>query len=136
MKVFALLFLAAIWMPGAMLGQDARGRITGRVLDPSGAPVPNVSVAATENATQVKVVGNTNAAGSYDLPYLDPGTYTLTVSAPGFSSYERTNLEVRVADRLTIDVQLAVGSTKDSVVVSSQVPQVDTGSAWIAARIW
>jgi hypothetical protein len=125
MKVFALLFLAGV----SMLGQDARGRITGRVLDPSGAPVPNVSVAAIENATQVKVSSTTNAGGSYDIPYLDPGTYTLTASAPGFSTYERTNVEIRVADRLTIDVNLAVGSTKESVVVSSQVPLVDTGSA-------
>ena len=125
-----LVLLAGFLISSSLFAQeDARGRITGKVQDPSGAPVPNVTVSVTEISTQVKVNATTNASGSYEVPYLDPGTYILKTSAPGFSSYERTNVEVRAADRLTIDVQLAVGSVNESVIVAGQVPLVDTSSA-------
>ena len=127
--IFRLLLAAVLVCAGLFGQEDARGRITGKVQDPSGAPVPNVAVYSTENSTQVKVSATTNTSGSYELPYLEPGTYTLRASASGFTTYERTNVEVRAADRLTIDVALAVGSVNESVIVSGQVPLVDTGSA-------
>ena len=59
-------------------------------------------------------------------------TYTLNATAQGFSTYERTNVEVRAADRLTIDVKLTVGSVNESVIVTGQVPLVDTGLRTLA----
>ncbi len=124
------MLLGIVLASAAVLGQeDARGRITGQVLDATGAPIPNVAVSVTGNSTQVKVNATTNASGSYEIPYLDPGMYTMTASAQGFTSYQRTNVEVRAADRLTIDVKLTVGSVNESVIVSGQVPLVDTSSA-------
>lgn len=109
--------------------QDARGRISGRVLDPTGAAVPNVEVAALNPATGVRVVTRTNDAGLYELPFLNPGIYTLSVTAAGFRSYERTNLEVRVADRLTVDIPLEVGQVTESVTVSGQASLLETSTA-------
>ena len=71
--------------PHQLSSQEARGRIMGRVLDPSGAPVPGAVVEAKEESTQVKVGATTNESGTYELLYLIPGNYTLSVSAPGFS---------------------------------------------------
>jgi len=125
-----LLLFVTLVASASLFGQeDARGRITGKVMDPSGAPIPNAAVYVTENSTRVKVSAATNASGAYELPYLDPGSYTLTASAQGFSSYERTNVELHAADRLTIDVPLKVGAVTESVVVTGQVPLVDTSSA-------
>lgn len=111
------------------MAQDPRGRISGRVLDPAGAAVPNVEVAALNPATGVRIISKTNDVGVYELPFLNPGVYTLSVSAPGFRSYERTDLEVRVADRLTVDIALEVGQVTESVTVSGQASLLEISTA-------
>ena len=113
----------------AVAAQDPRGRVSGRVLDPAGAAVPNIEVTALNPATGVRTVSKTNDAGVYELPFLNPGVYTLLASAPGFRSYERTNLEVRVADRLTVDISLEVGQVTESVTVSGQASLLETSTA-------
>ncbi len=113
----------------AAVAQDARGRISGRVLDPAGAAVPNIEVAALNPATGVRAVSRTNEVGVYELPFLNPGIYTLSVAAPGFRSYERTSLEVRVGDRLTVDIPLEVGQVTESVTVSGQASLLETSTA-------
>ena len=128
-KVVVCLILAVLAAAGGLFGQDARGRIAGRVLDPSGAPVPRATVDAIQDATQVKVSATTNDSGSYELLYLAPGMYTLRVSASGFESYKHTGVEVRMTDRLTMDVPLTIGQVNESVVVSGQVSLIDTSSA-------
>ncbi len=122
-------FLVAVLFSAIVYGQDARGRIGGRVLDPSGAAVPHAGVEVTETATQVKTTATANESGAYEIPYLNPGNYTLVVSVVGFNSYRRTGIELRVADRLTLDISLSVGQVSESVTVSSQVSLVDTASA-------
>jgi hypothetical protein len=123
---FALLVLCTSLAASA---QDARGRISGRVLDPAGAAVPNIEVVALNPATGVRVLSKTNEVGVYELPFLNPGIYTLSVAAAGFRSYERTNLEVRVADRLTVDIPLEVGQVTESVTVSGQASLLETSTA-------
>ncbi|MEK7752395.1 MAG: carboxypeptidase-like regulatory domain-containing protein, partial [Acidobacteriota bacterium] len=121
--------LCLILAAAGVYGQDARGRITGRVLDPSGAPIPRATVEATEDSTQVKATATTNETGSYEILYLAPGTYTLSVSAPGFESSKHTGVEVRMTDRLVLDFPLTVGQITESVVVSARVSLVDSASA-------
>ena len=123
------MIVIALLAASSMTPQDARGRILGRVLDPSGAPIPRAPIEVTEDSTHVKLGATTNEAGAYEFLYLIPGNYTLAVSAPGFKSYERTNIEVRVADRITLDVTLSVGQVNESVTVSGQTALVDTASA-------
>jgi len=123
-----LLILIACAAAG-LHAQDARGRIAGRVLDPSGAPIPRVMVEATEDATQVKIGAATNETGSYEILYLAPGTYTISVSASGFETVKQTGVEVRVADRLRLDFSLTVGRVTETVEVSARVSLVDSSSA-------
>ncbi|MBS1824174.1 MAG: carboxypeptidase regulatory-like domain-containing protein [Acidobacteria bacterium] len=112
----------------SLAAQDARGRISGRVLDPSGAPVPTVDVTATNAETGVKVAAKTNDAGAYDLLYLQPGGYTLTVTAAGFKTLERKNVSVRVGDRLTEDLTLEVGQVSESISVTGQATLLETAT--------
>ena len=127
-KVLCLI-LGALAAGAGVYGQDARGRIAGRVLDPSGAPIPRATVEATEDSTQVKAAATTNETGTYEILYLAPGTYTLSVSAPGFESSKHTGVEVRMTDRLVLDFPLTVGQITESVVVSARVSLVDSASA-------
>jgi len=121
--------LLALLAAGTMAAQDARGRLLGRVIDPSGAPIPHATVEATEGSTHVTLGATTNETGAYEILYLIPGTYRVAVSASGFKSYEQTNIEVRVADRVTVDVTLSIGQVNESVTVSGQTSLIDTASA-------
>ena len=80
------LIIVALLATASLFGQDARGRIAGRVSDQSGSPVPRATIEATQDATQVKFTATTNESGSYELLYLAPGTYSLAVTAPGFET--------------------------------------------------
>jgi outer membrane receptor protein involved in Fe transport len=113
----------------AALAQDARGRIAGRVTDPSGAIVVNVDIKALHPATGVLVAAKTNESGIYELPYLAPGVYTLSATANGFRGYERTSLEIRAGERLQIDIQMDVGAVSETVTVAGQASLLETATA-------
>jgi len=124
-RLITAVFLTA----SACFAQDSRGLIAGRVFDPGNAPVPGANVDLVAASTGVKLVATTNEAGAYEIPYLSPDTYTLSVTSSGFKLYRRTSIEVRVGDRLTIDVPLELGQINESVTVSEQVGLVDSSSA-------
>jgi hypothetical protein len=109
--------------------QDYRGSILGRVTDTSGAIVPNVRVGAVNEATNVPSSTLSNAEGNFLVSLLDPGTYTVTVEAAGFKKLVRSGIEVRTGDKLTLDFQLEVGATSESVTVSGAAPLLETNSA-------
>src|SRR5947207_15996109 len=87
-------------------GQEFRGSITGKVTDPNGAVVAGATATVTNTGTNAESTAITNAEGSYDFPVLLPGQYKLLVTKEGFKVEAREQIEIRVADRLTIDVQL------------------------------
>ncbi len=128
-RYFGAILLLPLITISQLPAQDARGRISGRILDPSGTAIPRAAVDVTEASTGVKVAVTSNESGSYELPYLSPGIYALAVTAPGFKTYARPGLEVRVGDRLTIDVPLSLGQVTESVTVTQQVSLVDSSSA-------
>lgn len=106
-----LVCAAAAW------GQDFRGTITGQVTDPSGAAVPDATIKATRAGTNEVVETKTNATGVYNLSYLNPGTFTIEVSATGFQSHRREGIVLAVADRLNLPITLAVGQVAESITV-------------------
>src|SRR2546425_2613198 len=108
--------------------QEFRGSITGRVTDPSGAAVPGAQVTVTNTATNVAASVTTNDAGVSTALYLAPGRYTVAVEKQGFKKLLRT-IEVRVSDKLTLDLPLEVGSVSESVTVTADAPVLETASA-------
>jgi hypothetical protein len=119
-----LLLLAA-----TSAAQDVRATILGRVTDPSGAAVPGARVEVLHRATAVRNTGASNDAGIYEIPYLPPGIYTLTIERPGFKKHVRDAIEARVGDKLTVDVQLELGAATESVTVTGEVPLVESSTA-------
>src|SRR5215213_1003288 len=92
----ALLLLVTFVMAGA---QEFRGSLTGNVTDPNGAALPGATVEIRSIETNIVNTATTNDEGSYTFPLLNPGHYNITVTAQGFSSTSRENIEIRVADR-------------------------------------
>jgi hypothetical protein len=110
----ALLFVTA-----QVFAQSAKGGVTGTVTDPNGAVVVGATVEATSEATGEKRTATTTDQGVYTIPNLNVGAYTLTVSAPGFSSATVQDVTVTVSFTLTRDVQLGLAGAQEVVTVSS-----------------
>ena len=109
--------------------QDTRGTINGRISDPSGALIPGASVVVTNVAMGTRATFKTNQDGYYQAPLLMPGTYQIEVSVTGFKKAVRDAIEVRVADRLEVNIALEIGSSELSVTVTGEVPLMNTESA-------
>lgn len=110
-------------------GQESRGFILGRVTDPSQASVAGAKVTATNLNTNTAFSAVTNAEGNYEIPYLLPGIYTVAAEVAGFTKSLRENIEIRVADRLTLNFTLQVGSVSESVTVTAETPLLETANA-------
>lgn len=109
--------------------QEFRGSIAGRVTESSGSAVANAQVVVTNISTNNSVSSVTDGNGEFKLLYLIPGAYRLSVEAPGFKKSIRQGLEVRVGDKLELDVALEVGAVTDSVNVTADAPLLEAGSA-------
>jgi len=124
------LFLTTIILFGSISAlADTKGSISGIVTDSSGAALPNVGVTATEAATNVQSTTVSDSKGLYSLPTLNVGTYTIRVSAAGFSDFEETGIKVDTNSSIRIDVKLKVGSVTNLVTVESESLRIETQSS-------
>ena len=102
------LALASLFAVG-LYAQDFRATIQGQVVDPSGAAIPGATVKAVNTATNAAKEAQTTAEGIYTIPYLDPGTYDIEVSASGFQTLKRASIVLQVAQKLNLPLGLTVG---------------------------
>ena len=114
---------------GASWAQETRAIISGTVTDPQGAVVARAQIEIKNLETNVVTKVETNESGRYTSPPVNPGQYMVTVSAPGFRTAVRSNIELRVADRMLLDFQLELGATTETVTVTAEAPLVETGTA-------
>jgi hypothetical protein len=127
--------LAALIFAAACLAQVQTGRIVGTVTDPNKAVVPNARILATQIATaQVKNV-STNEVGEFVLTPLDPGIYTVEVSAPGFQGARVSQVEVIVGQSARVDVELKIGEATARIEVVSAAPLLNTESGTLGHEI-
>jgi len=109
--------------------------ISGVVTDPSGAIVPQATVALTSPEKGISRVFTSDAAGRYLFSQLPPATYTLIVTAKGFEAYKQSGIELDAAQSATQNVGLTVGSEAVSVTVTADATQLNTDNSNIAADI-
>jgi len=125
----------ALLIGASLFGQAERGTFNGTVLDPSGAAVVGATVKVVNPANGVEFTSVTTDAGVYRMPSLSPGTYRITVSAPGFKGAIRQNVVLAVAQTLTVDFKLEVGNISEQITVSSEAPLLETGTAEIGSYV-
>jgi hypothetical protein len=123
----SLLAFASFLVPQFVKAQTATGIITGTVTDPKGLSVADANVVVRNQDTDTESSFSTNSAGIYVAPYLQPGNYQITTSKTGFETVIRKNVVVHVGDRLTVDVQLPLQVQQMSVVVTEDMPVLETG---------
>lgn len=114
---------------GTATAQEFRGSITGRVMDASGAVIPSAEVAAINTATNTSVWATSDDSGNYTLLFLTPGQYDVVVQAIGFKKLSKKGLEVRVGDKLTLDLMLEVGEIAETVNITTDTPLLEAATA-------
>jgi Carboxypeptidase regulatory-like domain len=115
--------------------QQVTATLLGSVTDPVGAAIPDATVTIVRPDTGQTVLVKTAADGSYQVPSLSPGTYTLSVGHEGFEKYVQTGIKLDVNQKARIDVQLKVGSFTTNVQVAGIAPQVETATATVGVVI-
>jgi hypothetical protein len=129
--LFVVLVAGIAPFAGRLQAQAISGDLVGRVTDASGAIMPNVSVTATNSATDVRAAARTNAGGEYRISNLLPGNYDVSAEAPGFTAFKLKNVPVQLNQTATVDITLTVGSVSTSVEVSDAASVIDTTTAQI-----
>ncbi len=99
---------------------DGTGTINGVAIDETGAAVPDVRIMVTNDATALRREATTGVEGTFTLPLLPAGQYTLRAERSGFAAHEVTGVIVKANEAATVRVQLKVDSINEGVVVTAQ----------------
>ncbi len=118
-----------------LFGQVDRGSLMGTVEDSSGLAVPGANVSAVRNSSGQDRQGISSASGTYDIPELAVGTYTVTISARGFQSARYENVEVAMEHTTTLNTVLSVSGGTEKVEVTANGEQLEENSNTLGARI-
>jgi outer membrane receptor protein involved in Fe transport len=111
------------------MGQTAAGSLAGSILDENGAAVPAADLVLTSLVQKTTQQAISSDAGLYVFPSVVPGLYSLTVTKTGFKKVTRPSLEIRIAQRLDLDVRLPVGDVATTVDVTDQAPLLEASTS-------
>jgi outer membrane receptor protein involved in Fe transport len=128
------LCLALMLMPKFMCAQGQLGALTGSIYDPSGAVVPQAEITITNMDSGTKSVVKGSSAGLYRVP-VPAGRYQVEALKEGFKAAVATEIVVPVAQVVTIDLTLQVGSATQSVTVLAEAPLLTTSTAEVGTAI-
>lgn len=128
------LFAIAL-LSGPANPQGSAGRILGVVTDQSGGFVANAKVTITDVARGVSQNLTTDSDGAYVAITLLPGTYTVRAEYKGFKTFERKNVLLEVGKDVRVDAVLQPGSANETIVITEEVPMVDTTSTTLGGTI-
>ena len=132
-----LLLIATVIFAGGVANAQlsGKGELKGTITDPSGAVVAGATVTAVQNSTGQSTSRTTNSSGLYDISPLDPGIYTVNVEAPGFRKQTQNDVHVNALEIADYSPALTVGSSGETVTVTSAPPQLETSNATLGATM-
>jgi len=131
---FCVLTTAGLSGP-TLYAQTMAATIQGTVTDATGAVVPGATVNATNLENGLQRTAGTSGAGLYSMPNLPPGRYRVQVSAPGFQTSIRDNMELILGQQLVLNTALVVGEITQQVTVTEEAPLVNTTTAQVAGLV-
>src|ERR1700722_11946 len=133
---WAGIFCAALLLAAHLSGQvNASGTFSGQVTDAASAAVPGAQVKITETSDGVSTTRTTGTDGSYTVPFLKPGVYSVEVTAKGFSRAIAKDLTLQINQIVQQDFKLQVGGVQQEVTVVGGAPLLSTESTEIGTVI-
>src|SRR6266403_2257994 len=118
--------IAALSFCSILLAQVQEGRIVGTVYDPQRSVVPGASITVTDLGTNVARRVTTGAGGDYVVTPLNPGTYSVSATSPGFQTTTRAGIDLTVGAAVRLDFELRIGDAATEVRVTSEAPLLNT----------
>jgi hypothetical protein len=108
------------------LAQQETATITGEVRDANGGAVPKATITITNVGTNIRVRSETNEQGSYTVPNIRPGDYTVTVEKQGFSKTIRSGLTLQVNQVARIDIAMKIAGVEETVEITGGAPLLES----------
>src|SRR5512138_2198265 len=117
--------LTLMILSGAAGAQTVTGTLDGRITDPAGAVVPNVTVVAKHAETGLERRTASNETGYFQIAFVPLGRYEITAQAAGFATVIAKDIEVTLNRTTTVPLTLKVSALQESVTVTDIVPLID-----------
>ena len=128
-------FVALLLIPAAALAQQTSANLTGTVSDVTGAVVADVEIRATNKATNLTRETRSDSGGTYTIPLLPAGDYTVSATKTGFRTNRVEAITLQVGQVARLDLQLQVGEVSESVSVEASGAILQTESATVGTVI-
>ena len=116
-------------LASSAFAQEFRATVRGRVVDSSQAALPGATVNVVNQQTNEVATATTNQDGAYTIPFLRPGSYTLTVEMSGFQKYTRSDMTLQVGQTADVNITMPVAGVTEQVTVLSEAPLLETSRA-------
>jgi hypothetical protein len=128
-------FSAVFFLAASSFAQVDRSGLTGAVTDPSGRLLAETHITAVENSTQLQRKTTSDSTGSYGIPELPVGTYTVTFEHPGFRTLKFVGVEQMIGRTQTLDAMLKVSGGEERVEVSLASAMMDRNTSAVTGLI-
>ncbi|MBV9301447.1 MAG: TonB-dependent receptor [Acidobacteriaceae bacterium] len=136
MRTLTVVALAFLFCFAQIQAQEATGKITGTVTDPSGSVVPDARITVTNVEIGIDHQTTSDRNGTYQALDLPIGPYRVTAAATGFKTIvvdSKTRLEIN--QTLRIDITLQIGQVSSAIEVQSQPSMVETENQTVGATV-
>ncbi len=131
---FSFLVLAICLSTMVAVAQTTTGRLNGSVAGPDGV-LPNATIVVKDDNTGREVTVVTKGDGTFLFPQLEFGTYTVTVTAPGFKTFVATEVKIDVGRDYTLNPQLEIGAIDESVTVTAGADVITASTAQVSNTV-
>ncbi|HEV2326792.1 MAG TPA: carboxypeptidase-like regulatory domain-containing protein, partial [Terracidiphilus sp.] len=134
LDLFFLALLAVTSAPNVFAQSMLTGGLTGTVIDPSGAAIPNAKVTAQNTETGATSVATSSAGGAYRFSLLKPGPYTVSATASGFEKAS-TSVTIAVGQMASQDLRLKLGEASQTIEVTAAPQLLQTDTAQLSTTV-
>lgn len=131
----AVLSMFGLFCAATLSAQINTAIVGGTIVDASGASIAGATVIVENTATGVHQQVETNSAGVFSVPQLQPGTYVVTASHEGFQSVRNPALTLEIDQVANLAITLPVGATQQTVEVTDAAPLIETSRAGLGTVI-
>jgi Carboxypeptidase regulatory-like domain len=136
LRKFCLFCVLAVIAVNIAFGQvGATGSILGTIMDSTGAVLPNVKVTVTNTATNAAFQTESNGAGDYNAPSLNPGPYTVSAQITGFQKSQTDTFTLAVDGKIRVNLTLKPGAVTETLEVAAQSVNLDTDTAALSQEM-
>ena len=134
-KLNIALIFALLLGSTTVFAQTSKGTLTGVARDQTGSAIPNAAVSIKDQSTGATRQGKTGPDGAYRFDAIDPDSYTIDVTAPGFAKYEAKDVQVLSTVNSSYDVKLTIGNFQQVVAVEADQATINTENGQLSGEI-